>query len=406
MTIESMDAHMSLSEFFVVAEDNPLEERVLGIKTTSEPFSADHLKNCPLCRMPIRDINRYGRIVRRAWIDEATKKFIVWANNEFVPLTTEMKSIETRLHEVKAETELDFGAAGVERASGPNSLAMQPIRLNDSREMQFVTVKKLIGKHQRYKPILQLHGKIADFVCKVDEAEQPFSKIYDLVRHARLHRGVDAKLEYSPNILQTRNRLLASILLLRCEYAILVEFLNLYKDKPGSFGLWMYRKLAIDLGPSRRDCEKLIQECSERHQPANEVEGLLFWARFAALERGMIEASEQTVTLLENARERLKTAKEICTIYPGSTAGMLTEVEDVETMLRDSTFYAAVTTEEKAAVYAAMAREFSGTGHWYYCANGHLFTVGECGMPMQTSRCPQCGSPVGGQYRQSVEGVD
>ena len=26
-------------------------------------------------------------------------------------------------------------------------------------------------------------------------------------------------------------------------------------------------------------------------------------------------------------------------------------------------------------------------------------------MPMQTSACPQCGAPVGGQGHQSVEGV-
>jgi len=35
-----------------------------------------------------------------------------------------------------------------------------------------------------------------------------------------------------------------------------------------------------------------------------------------------------------------------------------------------------------------MAREFIGTGHWYTCLNGHPFTVGECGMPMQTSIYP------------------
>jgi hypothetical protein len=32
-------------------------------------------------------------------------------------------------------------------------------------------------------------------------------------------------------------------------------------------------------------------------------------------------------------------------------------------------------------VYAAMAHGFSGTGHWYCCENGGLFTMGECGMP-------------------------
>ncbi|KAL8911017.1 MAG: hypothetical protein Q9171_003753 [Xanthocarpia ochracea] len=105
------------------------------------------------------------------------------------------------------------------------------------------------------------------------------------------------------------------------------------------------------------------------------------------------------------ARNNLQLARELCASYPGQTKGMLAEVEDVEKMLRGSTFYTTVTNEEKAAVYAAMALDFRGTGHWYYCQNGHPFTVGECGMPMQTSRCPQCGEAVGGQSHQAVEGV-
>ena len=95
----------------------------------------------------------------------------------------------------------------------------------------------------------------------------------------------------------------------------------------------------------------------------------------------------------------------MCDEYPGQTAGMRNEVEDVEKMLRGSTFYMPVSNEEKAAVYAAMAHDFRGTGHWYYCENDHPFTIGECGMPMQTSQCPQCGSPVGGLRHQAVDGV-
>jgi hypothetical protein len=74
-------------------------------------------------------------------------------------------------------------------------------------------------------------------------------------------------------------------------------------------------------------------------------------------------------------------------------------------MLRGSTFYTTVTNEERMAVIAAMAREFSGTGYGYYCRNGHPFTIGECGMATQKSVCPECGEPVGGQNHQAVERV-
>ena len=42
---------------------------------------------------------------------------------------------------------------------------------------------------------------------------------------------------------------------------------------------------------------------------------------------------------------------------------MLTEVEDVKKMLRDSTFYASMSNEEKAVVYAAMSHDFRDTEH-------------------------------------------
>jgi len=34
---------------------------------------------------------------------------------------------------------------------------------------------------------------------------------------------------------------------------------------------------------------------------------------------------------------------------------------------------------------------------WYKCPNGHLYTVGECGRPMERSKCPECGKRIGGQ---------
>ncbi|KAL4648632.1 E3 ubiquitin-protein ligase rnf213-beta-like [Arapaima gigas] len=40
----------------------------------------------------------------------------------------------------------------------------------------------------------------------------------------------------------------------------------------------------------------------------------------------------------------------------------------------------------------------------YYCANRHLCFVGECGKPMQTSKCPDCGIPVGGMNHSPVQG--
>ncbi|XP_061741549.1 E3 ubiquitin-protein ligase rnf213-alpha-like isoform X1 [Nerophis ophidion] len=39
---------------------------------------------------------------------------------------------------------------------------------------------------------------------------------------------------------------------------------------------------------------------------------------------------------------------------------------------------------------------------WYYCPNGHPCTVGECGMPMTTRHCYDCGALIGGTNHKPV----
>ena len=42
---------------------------------------------------------------------------------------------------------------------------------------------------------------------------------------------------------------------------------------------------------------------------------------------------------------------------------------------------------------------------WYECPNGHSYSVGQCGRPMERGKCPTCGAEIGGQNHQSVKGV-
>ena len=81
---------------------------------------------------------------------------------------------------------------------------------------------------------------------------------------------------------------------------------------------------------------KLVDECREKYQLTKEVERQIFWVRYAAFERGTTEAPDGP-ELVSEARERLKAAKTLCKQYPGTTAGMRTEAEDVNPMPRDST---------------------------------------------------------------------
>ncbi|KAJ9573472.1 hypothetical protein L9F63_009132 [Diploptera punctata] len=36
------------------------------------------------------------------------------------------------------------------------------------------------------------------------------------------------------------------------------------------------------------------------------------------------------------------------------------------------------------------------SGHWFKCPKGHIYLITECGGAMQTGRCNECGSQIGG----------
>ncbi|KAL6803435.1 hypothetical protein GGI42DRAFT_26484 [Trichoderma sp. SZMC 28013] len=57
---------------------------------TFEPFSLDEpgIPVCATCWDSLRNIARYGRIVRRAILDESTKEFIAWA--QYLSLATRL----------------------------------------------------------------------------------------------------------------------------------------------------------------------------------------------------------------------------------------------------------------------------------------------------------------------------
>ncbi|XP_078611724.1 E3 ubiquitin-protein ligase RNF213-like isoform X2 [Branchiostoma floridae x Branchiostoma japonicum] len=41
--------------------------------------------------------------------------------------------------------------------------------------------------------------------------------------------------------------------------------------------------------------------------------------------------------------------------------------------------------------------------HWFQCVNGHPYPIGECGQPMEQSRCPDCGAAIGGVNHRPVQ---
>ncbi|KAL9107642.1 MAG: hypothetical protein Q9227_007449 [Pyrenula ochraceoflavens] len=405
MTMSSMDGMFDMQKTFKMSAGNI----PVGLSGTSEPFSAESLKTCPMCRSPLRDLNRYNRIVRRGMIDESTKKFIVWSNAAFAPLAERVQTLESELVDSQIEARAELGTKRSNSSSGSNIAA---VKLSDNRNQFLQHIQRISDLKSRYKGALRLRQDVSTFLRRVRDGEQPFGRIWNLVENERRRKGREnPHFQFQVDVLQTRSRLLTTSLLIRCDLAIFSDFFAL---RTGSSALmapddFRVTPLKIDFAQVRKECLELSEEAASRKQPLTQVEAYIYSARFAALERSNLDAeaavTERHALLKNSGLEQLEMAENVAKLNPGSVRGMSSQISDIRRMLNNGVFYSVVTSQETQDVYRALSQEFRGTGHWYRCVNGHPFTIGECGMPMQTSRCPQCGSPVGGEHHQTVDGV-
>ena len=392
--------------------------KIISQKSEFKPFSAENIKRCPQCRGSLRSIRRYTSLIKRGLIDEATKKFIVWSNRSILPLEERLHQEELKFR-ANEETAVQARLMLVDVAetrpqANESSVAAKKliVRIESATDRKLLRILSRSGLQPTFKAIKLLHDDITQYLCRVTESEQPFGRIRELVeQHARRQARESSSTRIvnseSKHILQSRYRLLATALKLRCSLVILGNFYKLYEAHVTNSSA--NAKLFLDTAALREECTALILEAHTRSQPLHEVEGLVYFARFTALERSTPSGEEdqtKTENFFSEALVGLDAATDICNTTPSVRAsGMESEIETARVALLEGVFYQEVGNDERREVYQAMAREFSGTGHWYYCENGHPFTIGECGMPMESARCPQCGATIGGEEDEVAQGV-
>ncbi|CAN8104811.1 unnamed protein product [Discula destructiva] len=411
LTKSSMDGQMAMAEHYELDEDGC----PTAIKGPLSPFSMDGVtvKSCPQCRGSLRSIARYGRIVRRAMLDESTKKFISWSNDQHLKLAERLLKEEQRLENDKLSAS--------EEALRPAELVMK-----GHIPGQLSQLNKWVGQG-RYKSSIKLYMDIWRYQCQVKAEEQPFQKVANFVKHANRNKAT-GNFRFDDSVIQVRGLLLATELLIKCNIMIVSDFLRLW-----SGGVSAHANISIDLRDNVKPCRELIRLAQETTRPQLEAAGHVYYAQFCGFTLALArsppeETSEKTQPPGDlpgssppeieptnpSARDIFKTkgldhlrqAKELMADRDWPSKQILeTEIAAVETVLEGGVFYKSVTADEMRAVYAAMASEFRGTGHWYMCENGHPFTIGECGMPMEQARCPECAAPVGGQGHVPVAGV-
>lgn len=359
VTVESADGYMDMSRLYAVDRNG----QITGlIGKGPAPLSLD-VKGCPQCRGSLRNINRYSRFVKRALLDESTKRFITWSNARFVPLASRLQAEEERLK----------GTKNVYMNENKSQVRPTALVLRGNRRKQLSDIRDLSGLQNHLGSLLKLRTDICKHHTAVCEQEQPYAKVESLATESARKTGEVSSFTYDRSILQTRAGLLTGSLLLRCDYDILSAVLHVrqhpkpiqVRDHP-----WLRRDLTFDMTANRKDCMDLLMKAAGKEQPMVMVQARILFAKFVALERSAPWKRDRVASLLDEARDHMEQAL-IEIVQNPSIAYMREEVEDVQKMLREGTFYTPVTTAEMQAVYKAMATEFSGTGHWYYCVNMH-----------------------------------
>ena len=188
---------------------------------------------------------------------------------------------------------------------------------------------------------------------------------------------------------------------MQLDIVLLADFLSLREQANNA----SKGELKLDLEVNRTECHSLIDAAAQSRHFRQQVEGYIFLAQLYALESPHTAAPNASARYREKGHNAITNARRICATHSSQTRGLVPEIDATEKMLRGTTFYSTVSTEERMVVITAMSKEFTGTGHWYYCQNGHPFTIGECGMPMQLARCPECQAPVGGRNHEITSGV-
>ena len=167
----------------------------------------------------------------------------------------------------------------------------------------------------RYKPIAILKGEISKFLKQVSEGEQPFGRIFDIIQDVRKRRGIATDLAVDRNVLNTRNRMLASLLSIRCNLAVLFDFFVLRQKRRAlaEQHSWIRAELHLDFSKNRQICKDLIAEAIARDQTILEVKARIFFIRWSILERSAASSSLiKSEALLAEAKQQVGLAQMTC----------------------------------------------------------------------------------------------
>ncbi|KAH8889256.1 hypothetical protein GQ53DRAFT_723440 [Thozetella sp. PMI_491] len=381
-TPESLDGLVGMSEVYTTDKYGNFH----GLKNFSAVMSSG-VPSCPDCKCPIRQFatRRYNRVINRAVMDETSKRFHLSGRAKLDALEEMAGKLEEQFANLPKRQLLKEKLR--ERYTAAQTLEKEARTLQQMFDKQNQPVKKLFDAVRTYG---QEAVSLEERMSRLDVSIAPF-EAYAPVFNEQLLLGAC--------IIQLR----IQAIVIRDKFTVLSS--NTFADEEGfkmPFGA-----PGILAPVFMKSCYSYIEQAMAQNLPRFAIQAIICYARIANCSDSFDGTSTssgttRTTSYKDTARELLDQALDMC--------GPLQDSDNLQDLiLKMKKILAGLSSEELASIKVAMVSGPDGlrthSGHWYNCANGHPFAIGECGMPMEEALCPECGSRIGGQNHQPLAGV-
>lgn len=360
-TMSFLDDLMDMDKVYRCGSDGTFKEVIPNGGMTLEA------KHCPQCRMPISQVQRYNRVIKRFTLDNMLLSVMIHSQKRYVNVQNKFRKMEKSLRKGR-------DAEIAKLIPVINSRQKQPIR---DRNLGTVTTWM-----QQFDDIRR---DLSEYIKNVHERNQPHMKVFEMsiAAQSRLRSnngdaGVaepvlpqldvpspDIKFRLLGNLLELRLNILESQE--RMHFAARLSALSGCQDESN-----LLRKCTRKMcQPQRKAAKDLLHECEEHRYPGHAIEILLHEMELIRLQFYPSTETALNEILRCEAKDILTQCKHYLQKYPICKKYQPAVDRARKALERSGPFYEAVTPEEIRMVVIASQNELRGTGHWYRCPNNH-----------------------------------
>lgn len=310
LAVSTLDGIMELTQHYVTDSQTG---KIVGPRSSQRVVNSGSApKGCPVCRKLLRDIDRYNRIIKKAFLDEATRRFLAQASSEYAGLVERIQNREMKIEGGRSEFVLQWSQGVGE--------------LKDLDQ-----VKRSLEAYQAEGTRLQ--KDIKRFTKSVEKTEQPFERVNNLLAAAvaRQRDITTNTLEFDESVIQTGFQFRGQCLSLRLGWAILWDFDKMYSNDSVDSRIRsaLHDKVASQIRGLLDKCLSLIHSSRNAKFPQQEAEAWIYRALFSMLLRSNSRAQGQSInkatetSTRQVAGESLEEFERLFSRYPGSLASTL-----------------------------------------------------------------------------------